>query len=362
MGRNFVNSVRIICVSVAALLGAAAPSLASGDDGGDIDVREIVIDHLTDSYSWHITDIGKTGIEIPLPVIVHSRESGWNVFLSSHIGHGGSHKGFYIASEGPYEGKVVETDSAGQQVRPLDISITKNVLGIFINCTLLLLIIMPLARWYRKRGERPVPPKGFRGAVEMLLVNIHDEVIKPCVGENYRKFAPYLLTAFFFIFVSNLVGLIPFFPGGANITGNIAVTLLLAVCTFVAVNVFGTKEYWREILWPEVPSWLKVPVPLMPLVELIGVFTKPFALMIRLFANIMAGHAVILGLMCVIFVTASMGAAISTGMTALSVVFTIFMDMIELLVAFIQAYVFTLLSSVFIGMAQVKKHEKHITT
>ena len=158
------------------------------------------------------------------------------------------------------------------------------------------------------------------------------------------------------IFINNIMGLIPVFPGGGNVTGNIAITLVLALCTFIAVNVFGTKEYWKEILWPEVPVFLKCPIPLMPAIELFGIFTKPFALMIRLFANIFAGHSIILALTSIIFVTASMGAAISTSMSIVSVLFSIFMNCVEVLVAFIQAYVFTMLSSVFIGMSRVEPH------
>lgn len=156
------------------------------------------------------------------------------------------------------------------------------------------------------------------------------------------------------------MGLIPVFPGGGNVTGNIAVTMILAFCTFLAVNLFGTKEYWKEILWPEVPTWLKVPVPLMPAIELFGIFTKPFALMIRLFANIMAGHSIILALTSIVFVTAGMGAVISTSMTVVSVLFCIFMNCVEVLVAFIQAYVFTMLSAVFIGMARAEGHHETI--
>ena len=171
-------------------------------------------------------------------------------------------------------------------------------------------------------------------------------------GANYRRFAPYLLTVFFFIFVNNLMGLIPFFPGGANVTGNIAVTLVLAVATFLAVNLFGTRHYWKDIFWSDVPTWLKVPIPIVPLIELVGIFTKPFALMIRLFANMMAGHAVILILTCVIFVTAGSGVAVNSSMTTVSVLLTVFMNCLELLVAYLQAYVFTMLSAVFIGLAQ----------
>jgi F-type H+-transporting ATPase subunit a len=181
-------------------------------------------------------------------------------------------------------------------------------------------------------------------------------VIKPCIGKNYARYAPYLLTVFFFIFINNLMGIIPILPGGVNVTGNIAVTFTLALFTFIIVNIFGTREYWKEIFWPDVPMWLKVPVPLMPAIELVGVFTKPFALMIRLFANILAGHAIVLGLTSMIFLTVSLGAVMNTGMSILSVVMTIFIDFVELLVAFIQAYVFTMLSAVFIGLSQVEGH------
>lgn len=320
-------------------------------------MKGIVFEHLGDSYEWHITNWGEKEIGIPLPVIVKGRESGWQVFSSSHLHHGAEYKGFRITHEGKYAGKVVERNAEGEEVRPvLDLSLTKNALALWINCAVLLLIFLPLARWYRKTEYDP--PKGFKGVIEVLLIDVQDEVIKPCIGEDYRRYVPYLLTVFFFIFINNLMGLVPFFPGGANVTGNIAVTLVLALCTFVVVNVSGTKEYWKEIFWPEVPSWLKVPLPIMPAIELFGVFTKPFALMIRLFANIMAGHSVILGLVSLIFITASMGVAINTGLSVLAVAFAIFMNCVELLVAYIQAYVFTLLSAVFIGLAKVK-HEAH---
>mgnify|MGYP003076241423 FL=1 len=154
--------------------------------------------------------------------------------------------------------------------------------------------------------------------------------------------------------------MIPIFPFGANVTGNISVTLVLALFTMVIVNIFGTKEYWKEIFWPEVPTWLKVPIPIMPAIEFVGILTKPFALMIRLFANILAGHSIVLGLVCLIFVTVQLGTAINTSMTVVSVVLTIFIDLVEILVAYIQAYVFTMLSAVFIGLAQVEPHHaKH---
>jgi len=319
----------------------------------EVNVKEIVFEHLGDSYEWHITNWGEKEISIHLPVIVKGKESGWHVFSSSHLAHGAGYNGFHIAREGKYEGKIVEVNSTGEEVRPtLDISLTKNALALLMNSAILLLIILPLARWYKKSTF--TPPKGFKGAVEMLLLDIQDELIKPCIGEQYKRYAPYLLTVFFFIFINNLMGLVPFFPGGANVTGNIAVTMVLALCTFFVVNLSGTKEYWKEIFWPDVPLWLKVPAPIMPIIEIFGVFTKPFALMIRLFANIMAGHSVILGLICLIFITVSMGPLVNTGMSVVAVVFSVFMNFVELLVAYIQAYVFTLLSAVFIGLAKVK--------
>ena len=332
------------------------PMFTSSTFAQDLDVKEFIFEHLGDSYHWHITKWRQKDISIPLPVMVKSRQSGWHFFSSAHFEHG-AYQGLYIAHEGDYAGKIVEQDATGGEVRPaLDISLTKNAAALMINGMVLLLVILPLARWY-KRGNRK-PPKGFKGAVELLLVNIQDEVIKTCVGHDYQRFTPYLLTAFFFIFINNLMGLIPFFPGGANLTGNIAVTFFLALCTFLAVHVFGNKAYWKEIFWPPVPVWLKVPAPIMPLIEFFGIFTKPFALMIRLFANILAGHSVMLGLFCLIFISASMGTLFNVGLSAVSIFFTCFMTFIELLVAYIQAYIFTLLSAMFIGMARIN-HSVH---
>lgn len=325
-------------------------SAQTQEDEKSLDVKHIVLEHIGDAYEWHITSAGGREVSVPLPVIVHSPSTGWHCFSSSRL-HGGEYEGLRIATEGPCEGKIVERQADGTELRPLDLSITKTVAGLLINSVVAVSVILLAARWYR-RHERYAVPRGAVGLLEMLIVSLVDDIISPCVGRNWRRFAPYLLTAFFFIFVNNLMGLIPIFPAGSNVTGNIAVTLVLAVATFLAVNLFGTKTYWKDIFWPEVPMWLKVPIPIMPLIEMVGIFTKPFALMIRLFANIMAGHSVILILTCIIFVTAKMGAAINGSMTAVSVVLAIFMNCLELLVAFLQAYVFTMLSAVFIGLAQ----------
>ena len=344
------------------MMGACLPVHASSghvDESEPVNIKEIIFDHIGDAYEWHVATIGDKHISIPLPVIVYSQEKGLNAFLSSHLHHGYSYEGFHIATEGDYKGKVVETLSTGEVKRPmLDLSLTKIAAGIVFNSLLLVAIILFVSRWYKRKEVSDDAPRGFVGMIEMLIMMVYDGIIKPSVGKDYERYAPYLLTAFFFIFLSNLMGLIPIFPGGANVTGNIAITLVLAICTFIAVNLFGTREYWREVLWPDVPMWMKCPVPLMPVIEIFGLFTKPFALTVRLLANIMAGHSVILALVCIIFVTHSMGAVMGGSMTVVSVLFSIFMNCLELLVAFIQAYVFTMLSAVFIGMSRVEHHEK----
>jgi F-type H+-transporting ATPase subunit a len=325
---------------------------AEKSPGNSINPKEIIFEHTRDSYQWHITTVNGRHISIPLPVIVYSSASGWNVFLSSRLEHGHRYGGFYISGEGKYAGKVVEAGANGAAVRPaLDISLTKTALAIILNSAVMLAIFLPVARRYKRKPGHEAPG-GFAGAVEMFVMSIEDDVVRGCVGKDYARYSSYLLTAFFFIFINNIMGLIPFFPGGANVTGNISVTLVLAVCTMIAVNLFGNREYWKEIFWPDVPLWMKVPLPLMPVIELFGLLSKPFALTIRLFANITAGHAVILALTCLVFIAAKTGAAMTAGMTALSVLLSVFMCILEILVAYIQAYVFTMLSAVFIGLSR----------
>lgn len=340
---------------------AVEEAIEASEQGEELDVKQVVLSHIADSYEWHICSVGERHISVPLPVIVRSQSGEWHCFSSSKLHHGHQYEGFHIAEEGAYAGKIVEQTADGEQIRPLDFSITKTVAGLFVNCAVLLLIVLCVARRYRNDQHDSKAKGGLAGVLEMVIESVMDGIIIPCVGPNYRKFAPYLLTAFFFIFVNNLMGLIPIFPAGANVTGNIAVTLVLAMATFFAVNIFGTKDYWKEIFWPEVPTWLKVPIPIMPAIEFIGLFTKPFSLMIRLFANILAGHAIILILTCIVFATAKMGAAVNGAMSAVSVVLSIFMNCLELLVAFLQAFVFTMLSAVFIGAAQHTEEHEHET-
>lgn len=324
---------------------------AQSDTAGELDMDEYLYGHVGDAYGWHITTVNGHPVTVHLPVIVRSKTTGWHVFSSKHIEEGEEYEGFRIAAKGePNEGKLVE-ETAGGIVRPLDISITKNVFGLMVNSLVVVLLVLLGARWYRKHDAVEEAPHGFAGIVEMLVTMIEDDIIKVCVGPDYKRYSPYLLTAFFFIFINNLMGIIPIFPGGANITGNIAVTFTLAICTFLAVNLFGNKHYYKDIFWPDVPVFLKA-IPLMPLIEIIGVFTKPFSLMIRLFANILAGHMMLLGVVAVVFLTAEMGVGLNSGMSVIAVLFGVFMDILELLVAFLQAYVFTMLSSVFIGLSR----------
>lgn len=337
------------------LLLVFMPVLASSanekaDEEGGLNIPEIVLEHLSDSYEWHIATYGDNHISIPLPIIIRSDATGEWHFCTSHS----LPDNFYFNKE--MHGKIYEKLPDGSTVRPLDLSITKTVAQIWIVVIVLICIFTYCSRWYKKHDERSQAPSGFVGMMEMLITTINDDVIKSSIGEkHYRKYSPYLLTVFFFILTANIMGLIPFFPGGANVTGNINVTFFLALCTMIAINLFGNKHYWKDIFWPDVPLFLKAyPVAVMPVIELFGVFTKPFALMIRLFANIMAGHAVILSFTCVIFLGWSMGVGYGLGLNTLSIVMLLFMNCLELLVAFIQAYVFTLLSAVFIGLAHVE--------
>ena len=347
--RNYLKNNRYAWLIV--LLTLCVVPWAKAAEEGEVNVQEIVFSHIQDAYTWHITEWNGQEIAIPLPIIVKGEE-GWKVFLSNRLHHGESYEGFYLAQEGDYAGKVVTRNSAGEEVRPLDISLTKNVCGLFISSGLLILIILQTARWYKKHPNEV--PRGFTGMIEVVVTYIEDDVIKNSIGKEYKPFSNYLLTVFFFILINNLMGLIPIFPGGANVTGNITTTMVLAICTFLAVNLFGTKAYWKDIFWPKVPIYLKLPLPIMPFVEFFGVFTKSFALMIRLFANMTAGHTIILALTCLIFITVSMGVAVNMGMTLVSIVFCVFMNCLELFVACLQAYIFTLLSANYIGLAKVK--------
>ena len=345
------NSHILILFLLLAIWPFNAKVTAAESPDDDISPKEIILEHIQDAYWWHIATVNNHHISVYLPVIVYSSKSGLSVFSSSHIAHNHSYKGFFISQEGKYTGKIVEQGDAGEEVRPIDLSLTKIPFAILINSAVMLILFLPVARWYKKRPKHAAPG-GLVGAIEMFVMSVEDDIIRKSIGHDYARYSPYLLTAFFFIFINNIMGLIPFFPGGANVTGNISVTLVLALCTMAAINLFGNKAYWKEILWPDVPMWMKAPLPLMPVIELFGIISKPFALTIRLFANITAGHAIILSITCLIFITVRMGVAMNVSMTAFSLILSVFMSFLEILVAYIQAYVFTMLSSVFIGLSR----------
>jgi len=317
----------------------------------EFQATEYIMEHVQDSHEWHLwTNKEGHPVAVYLPVILYDRESGMHSFSSKHLAHSNSYLGYMIAEEGDFEGRIVKIDEAGainKEYLPLDLSITKAVAGMFVAAIVILWLFLALARSYKKSGISA--PKGIQSFLEPIVLFVRDDVIKPNIGPKYEKYVPYLLTVFFFILVNNLLGLIPVFPFGANVTGNIAVTMVLAICTFLVTQFSGSRTYWKHMVaTPGVPFWL---IPIMFIVEVIGMFSKPFALMIRLFANITAGHIIVLSLVGLIFIFKSLAIA------PVSILFVLFMDCLELFVAFLQAYVFTLLSSLFIGLALEEEHQ-----
>ena len=337
--------------------------------GADFDPGAVIIGHVTDAHSWHMFDYydkdgNEHAVAIPLPIILLN-DGHLDIFMSSRFHHGhADYKGYRLVGGGMETEEIVCVDEAGNVMKdaggkvkkPLDFSITKVAAAIMIIVALLIVLVMVAKRGYKKRENQA--PRGVQSLVEMLVVFVRDSIVRPMIGEtHYQKYLPYLLTLFFFIFFTNCMGLIPFFPAGANVTGNLAVTATLAVITFLITNISGNKHYWIDIFnTPGVPAWLKI-FPLMPLIELVGVFTKPIVLMIRLFANMTAGHIVILGFVVIIFIisnTISMG--VGAGVSIISVVFSVFISVLECLVAYIQAFVFTMLTALYIGMAVQEPH------
>jgi F-type H+-transporting ATPase subunit a len=318
---------------------------------GEFTATEFILDHIADSHEWHIlTTPGGKHLSVYLPVIIFSKYTGFHLFSSRHISHGHSHRGFSVPMEGDQKGRIIEETAEKEgdiYYMPFDLSITKNVAAMMVAAAIGLLLFISLARSYIKSGI--AEPRGIQGLLEPVILFVKEDIAIPNMGEkNHEKFLPYLLTIFFFILINNLLGLVPFFPFGANVTGNIAVTFVLASFTFIITQFSGNRQYWRHVFaTPGVPLWL---LPIMIVVEMIGLIAKPFALMVRLFANITAGHIIILGLISIIFLFKTLwvlpGAAL----------FVLFMDCLELLVAFLQAYIFTLLSALFIGIAVEEHH------
>ena len=312
------------------------------DSGEAFNPGEMITHHISDAHVWHLWD-GAYGT-IPLPVILYSDDRGIEIFSSGNF-YDAHHNLVEYSGYKIEHGHIVPLD-LGKHI--IDFSITKNVASMFVSVFLMFWVFVSVKRGYiRNEGKAPT---GIQSFFEPIIVFIRDEVAKPNIGPKYEKFLPYLLSIFFFIWFNNLMGLL---PGAANVTGNIAVTATLAVFTFFITQFSGNKNYWNHIFnTPGVPWWLKIPLPIMPMVELIGVFTKPFSLMIRLFANIVAGHIIILSLFSLIFIFQSMWVG------PLSVAFAIFMNFLELFIALLQAFIFTILSAMYFGMAVEDHHEE----
>ena len=337
---------------------AEAAATESGHGEGKFDPTEVVMEHIADSHVWHVAG----NLSFPLPVILYT-PSGLEVFSSGEFHHGEhDHKGKYntyrlseetkgqTVSQNFFNKKIKVVGADGNideeaSAQIMDFSITKNVAAMFLTVVILLLVFTSVATAYKKREGRS--PKGLQSFLEPIFVFIRDDVARPNIGHDFARFMPFLLTIFFFILINNLLGLIPIFPGGANVTGNIATTFILALFTLIIVNVNGNKYYWKHVFAPAVPKWMYI---IMIPVEFIGILSRPFALMVRLFANITAGHIIVLSLISLIFIFKSLAIA------PVSVGFVIFMDVLELLVAFLQAFIFTLLSALFIGMAIEEHH------
>lgn len=327
------------------------------------DAGKMILEHVTDKHSWEICKVGKRELVVHLPVILY-HENSLYVFSSGRFNPEGRYDQFQLREEEPYKGKVVawQTNDAGQYIinpnLPLDFSITKNVFGIMVSAILLLLAFFIVSRHYKKNGCSA--PKGLAALIEPIFLFVRDDVVYSNLGKKQGdRFLPYLLTLFFFILFVNIFGLIPIFPFGANLTGNIAVTLTLAGFTFITTLAFSGKEYWKEIFNPEgVPWWMKFPIPLIPLIEFIEIFTKPIVLMIRLFANVIAGHIVILGFVALIFIFGTFSLSLGLAVSPVTIVFGLFVDVLEILVSFIQAYIFSMLSAIYIAGAVGYKDSK----
>ncbi|NVO21284.1 MAG: F0F1 ATP synthase subunit A [Bacteroidetes bacterium] len=341
----------------------SAEKVDSAASAQEFNAGEMIIEHIIDSHEWHICNWHGEPVSIPLPVILLD-EGKLVVFSSGHFKHGEeAYQGYKLEEDGPNKGKIVKVKEDGtineEAKVPLDFSITKAVLSLFIGVALILIIFLSAAKRYTANPNRA--PKGIQSVVEPLILFVRDDIAIPAIGKaKYMKYMPYLLTIFFFIFINNLLGLIPFFPGGVNLTGNLAITMVMAIFTFLITTFSGNRSYWVHIVnTPGVPWWLKIPIPLMPIVEIIGLITKPFVLMVRLFANITAGHIILLGFMSLIFIFGGMAAWIGFAVSPVSILFGVFMSLLELLVAFIQAYVFALLSAIYFGMAVEEHHNEH---
>lgn len=356
--------IRILLLSILLACFTSASFAESKEHGAEepFEPGKVILEHIADNHDWHLWDITdenghKHAVSFPLPIILINPDNfKVDVFLSSEFHHGESPVTKGDVTYFLHHKKIYYTDKAGTLIKdelghvsnkqPIDLSITKNISSMLLVAAFMLFVFLTIARTYKKNPGQA--PKGLQSFFEPIIIYIKDEIAIPNIGHKYQKYMPYLLTVFFFIWFCNMLGIIPIFPGSANITGNIAVSMVLAVITFLITTFSGNKNYWRHIFaTPGLPWPLLI---LMVPIEVIGIFTKPFALMIRLFANITAGHIVVLSLISLIFI-------FKTAFLALgSVPLVLFIDVLELFVALLQAYIFTMLSALFIGLAVEEHH------
>jgi len=345
-----VAAFSLIMLSLSSDVLAQEKKETATEEKKGFDANEVIFGHVKDAHEFHfLTYKGNDGEEreviIPLPVILYSPQKGFSVFMSSAFHHGQVADGYKLE-----EGKVVPIDPS---VKVYDISLTRNVVQMIIALILFVWLMLSIAKKYKKGHGTISAPSGAQNAIEIVIEFITEQVGKPYLGNRYVKYMPYLLTIFFFILINTFFGMI---PGSANVTGNIAFTMVLALIAFVVIMFSTNKHYWGHIINPDVPWWVKI--ILIP-VEILGIFTKPFALMIRLFANMLAGHIIIICLISMIFIFGALNKGIGWGFAPISLAFSIFIYFIEILVAFIQAFIFTNLTAVFIGQAMEGSHDSH---
>ncbi len=331
-------------------------------EGGKLNPSKIILEHIADGHEFHFFTMGNHPVTIPLPVILYSPApgKGWSVFMSSAFEHGRTEvQGYRLLDEEFIEthkldenrykvGKIYVVNAAGMPdlLTPVyDISLTRNVVQVLISVLLLIWMMNGIAGQYARGQGVKTAPTGFQNAIEPVITFVRDEVGKPNLGPKYEKYMPFLLTIFFFILINALIGLV---PGTANVTGNIAFTAVLGIIAFVVILFSSNRHYWGHIANPSVPIFVK---PIMIPVEIMGLFTKPFALIIRLFANMISGHIIILSFICLIFIFGAMNTGLGWGTSPFFILLTIFIYLLEILVAFIQAYIFANLTAIFIGQA-----------
>jgi F-type H+-transporting ATPase subunit a len=384
------RSVKSLLVAVFSLSLLISPLLLVAQHNGEEPAHEpkaekeklnpakLIIEHVSDGHEYHFLTIGNHPVSIPLPVILYEPGKGVKSFMSSEFHHGTkAHEGYVLVTEAFLKehkeleeakdekgkplyknDKIYVADENGMPVlgaKVYDFSLTRNATQMLISVLLLILLMTSLAKKYKKGIGKTTAPKGFQNAIEPIITFVRDDVGKANLGHSYEKYMPLLLTVFFFILINNLIGLI---PGTANVTGNISFTAMLGLISFVVILFSTNKHFWAHIFNPPVPLGVK---PILVPVEILGIFTKPFALIIRLFANMISGHVIILAFICLIFIFGAMNTALGWGTSPFFILLAVFIYVIEILVAFLQAYIFANLTAVFIGQAFEGGHDHHDT-